>query len=127
MVNKVFLMGNVGNDPEMLTTKSGNKVCRMSVATSEQWTDKQGEKQERTDWHKVISWNRLAELCAQYVSKGSMVHVEGRIENRSWEDDNGQKRYATEVIAQNVRFVKTNKNATGSETGTFDPDEDLPF
>ncbi len=102
-VNKVILVGNLGKPPELRHTQSGNAFCRLSLATKEQWTDQKGQKQEKTEWHNIIVWKKLAENTAKYCGKGSSIYVEGRLETRSWEE-NGQKRYATDVVAETVKF-----------------------
>ena len=105
-VNKVILLGRLGQDPELKYTPSGGAVCNFSLATSESWNDKAtGQKQERTEWHRIIVWGKLGELCNQYLSKGRQAFVEGRIQTRSWEDKDGQKRYATEILANTVQFI----------------------
>lgn len=105
-VNKVILLGRLGQDPELKYTPSGSAVCNFSIATTESWSDKaSGQKQERTEWHRVIVWGKLGELCNQYLSKGRQAFVEGRIQTRSWDDKEGQKRYATEILASTVQFI----------------------
>ncbi len=105
-VNKVILLGRLGQDPELKYTPSGAAVCNFSLATSETWNDKNsGQKQERTEWHRVVVWGKLAELCNQYLSKGRQAFVEGRLQTRSWDDQNGQKRYTTEINATTVQFI----------------------
>ncbi len=104
-LNKVMLIGRLGQDPEFKMTPSGNGVCNFSVATSENWTDKSGEKQERTEWHRIVVWGKLAELCNQYLSKGRQAYIEGKLQTRSWEDKEGQKRYTTEIVANTVQFL----------------------
>jgi single-strand DNA-binding protein len=105
-VNKVILVGRLGQDPELKYTPNGQAVCNLSVATSEVWNDKNGQRQEKTEWHRVIVWGKPAENCAKYLGKGRLVYLEGRNETRSWEDKNsGEKRYATEVIANMVQFL----------------------
>ena len=104
-VNKVILLGRLGQDPEMKFTPSGQGVCNFSIATSKKWTDKAGQKQERTEWHRIVVWGKLAELCNQYLSKGRQAFVEGELQTRSWEDDQGGKRYATEINAMSVQFI----------------------
>jgi single-strand DNA-binding protein len=104
-VNKVILVGNLGADPELRYTPSGQGVCELRIATSDSWTDKQGQRQERTEWHRVVVWGKRAEVCAKYLSKGRQVYVEGRIQTRSWDDKDGNKRYMTEVIANDVQFL----------------------
>lgn len=105
-VNKVILLGRLGQDPELKYTPSGAAVCNFSLATSETWNDKNsGQKQERTEWHRVIVWGKLAELCNQYLAKGRQAFVEGRLQTRSWDDKDGQKRYTTEINATTVQFI----------------------
>ena len=105
-VNKVILLGRLGQDPELKYTPTGAAVCNFSMATSESWTDKNsGQKQERTEWHRIVVWGKLAELCGQYLSKGRQAFVEGRIQTRQWEDQNGNKRYTTEVNASTIQFI----------------------
>lgn len=104
-VNKAILVGNLGKDPELRYTQGGQAVVNFPVATSEQWTDKSGERQERTEWHRIVVWGKVGENCAQYLSKGRSVYIEGRIQTREWEDQSGQKRYTTEINAQTVQFL----------------------
>ncbi|MCX7977803.1 MAG: single-stranded DNA-binding protein [Bdellovibrionaceae bacterium] len=105
-VNKVILVGRLGADPEVKSVGQGNVVTRLNIATSEQWTDKNGQRQERTEWHRVTVWGKLAEICGKHLSKGRQVYVEGRLQTRSWEDQqSGQKRYATEIVATTVQFL----------------------
>lgn len=104
-VNKVILIGNLGADPEKRYTGTGQPVCNLRIATNERWTDKQGQKQERTEWHRVVVYGPQAENCAKYLSKGRPVYIEGSIRSRSWEDQQGQTKYITEVIAQRVQFL----------------------
>lgn len=105
-VNKVILLGRLGQDPELKYTPSGSSVCNFSMATTESWSDKQtGQKQEKTEWHRIVVWGKLAELCNQYLSKGRQAFVEGRIQTRSWDDKDGQKRYSTEILANTVQFI----------------------
>ena len=104
-VNKVILIGRLGQNPEVRYTPSGAGVANFSVATNESWTDKSGQKQERTEWHKVVVWGKLAELCGQYLAKGRQVYLEGRLQTREWKDKEGQTKYTTEVQAQSVQFL----------------------
>tara|TARA_B100001971_G_scaffold91031_1_gene83987 strand:- start:55884 stop:56339 length:456 start_codon:yes stop_codon:yes gene_type:complete len=105
-VNKVIILGRLGQDPELKYTPSGAAVCNFSLATSETWNDKaSGQKQEKTEWHRIVVWGKLAELCNQYLSKGRQAFVEGKIQTRSWEDKDGNKRYTTEISAQTVQFI----------------------
>jgi single-strand DNA-binding protein len=104
-VNKVILIGNLGRDPELRYTQNGQAVANFTLATTENWTDKNGERVERTEWHRIVVWGRTGEMCAQYLSKGRTVYVEGRIQTREWEDKEGQKRKTTEINAQTVQFL----------------------
>ncbi len=104
-VNKVIVLGRLGQNPELKYTPSGVAVCNFSLATSENWTDKNGQKQERTEWHRIVVWGKLAELCNQYLSKGRQAYVEGSLQTRSWDDKNGMKRYTTEINAKVVQFI----------------------
>src|SRR5688500_12829744 len=103
-VNKVILVGNLGADPDMRYTPSGQGVCELRVATSESWNDKNGQRQERTEWHRVVVWGKRAEVCSKYLAKGRQVYVEGRIQTRNYDDKDGDKRDITEVIANDVQF-----------------------
>lgn len=103
-VNKVFVIGNLGRDPEVRFTDGGQAVCNFSVATTDVWNDKSGQKQERTEWHRIVAWGKTAELCGEYLKKGRQVHVEGRLQTREWEKD-GAKRTTTEIIASHVTFL----------------------
>ncbi len=104
-VNKVILVGNLGNDPDMRHTPSGASVCEFRVATNESWTDKSGQKQERTEWHRIVVWGKKAEVCSKYLSKGRQVYLEGRLRTRSWEDKEGNKRFTTEIVANDIQFL----------------------
>lgn len=112
-VNKVIIVGRLGQDPEMKAVGQGATVTRLSVATSENWVDKGGQKQERTEWHRIVVWGKLAEICGKYLAKGRQVYVEGRLQTRSWED-NGQKKYSTEIVASTVQFLGANSEAGAS-------------
>lgn len=116
-VNKVIILGRLGQDPEIKYTPSGAAVCNFSLATSETWNDKNsGQKQERTEWHRIVVWGKLAELCNQYLSKGRQAFVEGKLQTRAWDDKNGQKRYTTEINATTVQFIG------GASTGASNND-----
>lgn len=104
-VNKVILLGRLGQDPELKYTPGGAAVCNFSLATTEAWTDKSGQKQEKTEWHRVVVWGKLAELCNQYLAKGRQAFLEGRLQTRSWDDKDGNKRYTTEILASTVQFI----------------------
>ncbi len=113
-VNKVIIVGRLGQDPEIRYTQGGAGVATINIATSENWLDKSGQKQERTEWHRVVVWGKQAENCAQYLKKGRQVYVEGRLQTRQWQDQAGNKRYTTEVVAQNVQFLGSG-NASRSD------------
>ena len=104
-VNKVILVGNLGRDPEMRYTPSGTAVANFTVATSERFTDKSGDKQERTEWHRIVAWGRLAEICNEYLRKGKQVYLEGRLQTREWEDKDGNKKYTTEIVAREMQML----------------------
>ena len=107
-INKVILIGNLGQDPETKYLPSGSAVTNVTVATSESWKDKQsGEQQEKTEWHRVVFFNRLAEIAGEYLRKGSKVYIEGRLQTRSWEDQSGQRRYTTEIVASEMQMLDT--------------------
>ncbi len=148
-VNKVIIVGRLGSDPELKHTATNQTVTRFSVATSEQWKDKTtGQAQERTEWHRIVVWGKLAEICGQHLAKGRQVFVEGRLQTRSWEDQQGQKKYSTEIVANTVQFLgapgekgassgagqSRSSGAAGNEFNqdfgpepTFDSEEEIPF
>lgn len=109
-VNKVILLGRLGSDPELKYTPAGAPVCNFSLATAESWKDKDGNKQEKTEWHRIVVWGKLAELCNQYLAKGRQAFIEGKLETRSWDDKDGIKRYTTEIRADVVQFIGDNKS-----------------
>lgn len=116
-INKVILVGNLGNDPEIRYMPNGNAVANVSLATSDSWKDKAtGEQQEKTEWHRVVFFNRLAEIVEQYVKKGSKLYVEGRLQTRSWEQD-GVKRYSTEIVASEMQMLDGRGGAMGGDMG----------
>ena len=118
-VNKVIIVGRLGGDPEVRYTPGGQAVAKLSVATSENWKDKEGQKQERTEWHRVVVWGKMAEVCGQHLSKGRQVYVEGRLQTRSWDDKTtGQKKYSTEIVANTVQFLGGAGAGAGQSTGT---------
>lgn len=106
-VNRVILLGRLGQDPELRYTPSGAAVTTLSVATNEVWKDSDGNKQERTEWHRIVLWRKLAEIAGEFLKKGSRVYIEGRLQTRSWEDKEGVKRYMTEVIADTMTMMDT--------------------
>jgi single-strand DNA-binding protein len=116
-VNKVILIGNLGADPELRYTNTGTAVANFRIATNEVWTDKNGEKQERTEWHQIVVWGKQGENCGKYLKKGRPVFVEGRLQTRSWEDQSGNKRYTTEVVAQAVQFLGGRGESSGDDAG----------
>jgi len=136
-INKVILVGRLGNDPEIRYTQQGVAVTNFNVATSENWMDKSGQKQERTEWHRIVVWGKMAETCSQYLAKGRQVYVEGRLQTRQWEDKDGSKRYTTEVVASTVQFLDRGTERTISNAADEQPpvpdappanmDEDIPF
>ncbi len=117
-VNKVILIGRLGTDPEVRYTSNGGAVANFNMATNESWTDKAGQKQERTEWHRVVVWGKLGELCGQYLAKGRQAFVEGRLQTRDWTDKEGVKRYTTEIVAQNIQFLGA-PGERGASTGDF--------
>ncbi len=119
-VNKVILVGNCGQDPEMKHMPSGSAVTNISLATSETWKDKQsGQQQERTEWHRVVFFNRLAEIVGEYVKKGSKVYVEGRLQTRKWQDQSGQDRYTTEIVANEMQMLDSRGGGDGGQGGGY--------
>ena len=111
-VNKVILIGNLGRDPELRYTQSGQAVANFTLATTETWNKKEGGgREERTEWHRIVAWGRTAELCAQYLSKGRTVYIEGRLQTREWENREGQKQKTTEIVALTVQFLGSPRGA----------------
>ena len=119
-VNKVILIGNLGADPELRYTPGGQAVCEMRLATNESWTDKSGQQQERTEWHRVVVWGKPAEICTQYLTKGQKLYVEGRLQTRTWDDKEGNKRYSTEIIGTDFMFLGGG-GERGAGAGNFEP------
>lgn len=140
-VNKVILIGNLGRDPEIRYTTGGSAVANFTVATTEAYTNKGGEKQEVTEWHKVVAWGRLAEICGEYLTKGKMIYIEGTLRTRSWEDKEGKTRWTTEIIARNMQMLspaggKAEQPASRDDRvpddfdmdeESFGSDDDIPF
>ncbi|WP_018872220.1 single-stranded DNA-binding protein [Thioalkalivibrio sp. ALJ16] len=121
-VNKVILLGNLGADPEKRETPNGVTVTNLRLATSEQWTDKNsGEKRENTEWHRVVMFGRLADIAAQYLSKGSQVYIEGKIQTRKWQDQSGNDRYSTEIVANDMQLIG-GRGGSGGGGGGYDQD-----
>lgn len=125
-INKVILIGNLGADPDVRTTNSGQVVCDLRIATSRKWQDKAGEWKEDTQWHRVVVWGKQAEHCERYLAKGRQVYVEGRLQTRKWEDKSGAERYTTEVVAQNVQFLGKREGGQQSSAPDFG-DDSIPF
>jgi single-strand DNA-binding protein len=139
-VNKVILIGNLGKDPEVRYAQSGKAVTTFTLATNESWNNKDGQREERTEWHRVVVFGKLAEICGQYLQKGKQVYIEGRLQTRSWEDREGNKRYTTEVVASNMVMLSKagsgpsdsmappiDSNAYESSGPSGTPDDDIPF
>ncbi len=118
MVNKAIILGNLGGDPEVRYAASGAAVANFTVATSERWKDQQGQPQESTEWHRIVAFGRLGEICGEYLAKGSKVYIEGRIQTRQWEDKDGNKRYTTEIVAHTVKFIEAKKSQVSSTDDT---------
>jgi len=133
MINKAILIGNLGADPEVRYTQSGTAVANFNLATTETWT-KEGTKEEKTEWHRIVAFGRLGEICGEYLSKGSKAYIEGRIQTRQWDDKDGNKRYTTEIVAREMKIL-TPKGATASgDFGSEEPPipepamgDDVPF
>jgi len=130
-LNKVMLIGNLGSDPELKTTTSGKSVCNFSLATTEKWTGADGQKQEETTWFNIVLWGKIGEVCANFLSKGSKVFVEGKFKHRDYEDKDGIKRRAFDVVGREVTFLSPKKDgggdqATEPEPG-FDSSDEIPF
>ncbi len=140
-VNKVMLIGNLGRDPEIRYTTSGQAVANFTLATTEKYTNKAGDKQEDTEWHRIVAWGRLAEICGEYLTKGRMVYIEGSIRTRSWEDKEGNTKWTTEIIARNMQMLGSSGGRPESsstadekipadfdiEEDSFGSDDDIPF
>lgn len=114
-LNKAQIIGNLGADPEVRSTNSGTRVATLSVATSRQWTDRQGEKQEKTEWHRVVCWDRLAEICERFLKRGDRVYIEGSIEYRQWEGQDGQTKYTTEIRAREMIMLGGSGDGGGGQ------------
>jgi len=142
MINKAIIVGNLGRDPEIRYTQSGTAVANFSVATTEKWKDKNsGEWQERTEWHRIVAWGRLGEICGEYLSKGRQVYVEGKIQTREWTDNDGNKRYTTEIVANEMKMLGPRDSGGGYNKPSGPPgvpeydgpplsddqDDDIPF
>jgi single-strand DNA-binding protein len=123
-VNKVILIGNLGANPELRYTQGQQAVANLRLATTEKWTDKSGQKQEATEWHRVVVWGKQAEICGQYLTKGRQVYIEGSIRTRQWQDQQGQKRFTTEIVARNVQMLGgRGERPTDDAEATVPPDD----
>jgi len=147
-VNKVILVGNLGKDPELRYTASGTAVCNFSLATTESYKDRDGNKQEKTEWHNIVVWRQLAEICGKYLTKGKQIYIEGKLQTRKWEDRDGNSRYTTEIVADQMQMLGRagDDNNAGPrreprqepsmdqsapqnnyDNVQFNPDDDIPF
>lgn len=133
-VSKVILMGNLGKDPIIRDTTTGGKAASFSIATQEEWKDKQtGQKVQKSEWHNIVVFNKLAEICGQYLKKGSRVFIEGSIKTRKWQDKNGEDKYTTEIVANEINILDTKSNSHGNvatrndNAPNFDDDSEIPF
>lgn len=120
-VNRVILIGNLGADPELKSTAAGTPVCDFRLATNRRWNDKVGELREEVEWHRVVAWDRLATVCGRYLTKGSQVYVEGRLQTRKWTDNAGSTRYTTEVVASQIIFLSGSRQVMGAAAETEMP------
>ena len=137
MVNKVFLIGRLGADPEVRYTPEGTMVTSFRLATDEQWKDKSGQKVQRTEWHRIVTFGKLAEICGNYLSKGKLIFVDGRIRTQSWEDKEGNKRYTTEIVAANMQMLdskgqnkadeSSSDSISSNPASSSTPMDDVPF
>jgi single-strand DNA-binding protein len=132
MLNMAQIIGHLGRDPEVRHTPDGTAVANLAVATNETWKDKAGEKQERTEWHRVVLFGKVAEVAAEYLRKGSLVYLQGRLQTRKWQGEDGQDRYTTEIVAERMKMLG-GKSERDGQTGTASPapaqpfDDDIPF
>ncbi len=116
MINKAILVGNLGADPEIRYTQSGTQVASFTVATTERWKGQDGQMQESTEWHRIVAWARLAEICGEYLNKGSRVYIEGKIQTRKWQDQNGNDRYTTEIVAREMKMLSPRGGSGGGDS-----------
>lgn len=138
MFNQVTLLGNLGKDPELKYTPSGTAVCNFSLATTENYKDRDGNRQDKTEWHNITAWSQLAEICGKYLQKGSKVFIQGKIQTRSYDDRDGNKRYVTEIVARDMKMLdskpKSDQQAQQqqgqggmTQYPTHDPNDEIPF
>ncbi len=128
-LNKVLLIGHLGADPESRFTTSGSAVANLNLATNESWRSSEGDTKEKTEWHRIVLFGKMAETAAEYMKKGQLVFIEGRLQTRSWEDKDKVKRYTTEILCDNFTMLgrKSEDSGTGSAQKDIDPEDDLPF
>jgi single-strand DNA-binding protein len=132
-VNKVIVLGNLGKDPELRHLPNGDAVCNFSLATTESWKDKDGNKQDKTEWHNIVIFRKLAEIAGEYLKKGRPVYIEGRLQTRKWQDKEGKDRYTTEIVADQMQMLGSRDEAkevakpTQTPTGFDDMESDIPF
>lgn len=125
MINKAILIGNLGSDPEVRYTQSGAAVANFTIATTEKWKGQDGQMQEQTEWHRIVAFARLGEICGEYLSKGSKVYIEGRIQTRKWEDKDGNSRYTTEIVAREMKMLDS-KGASSGATNYSNQEPPVP-
>ncbi len=116
-LNKVILIGNLGRDPELRYTANGQPVANFSIATTESWNSKAGERESRTEWHRIVAWGKLAEICGEYLAKGKQVYIEGKLQTREWEDREGNKRQTTEIVARELQMLGRRGDTDGGQGG----------
>lgn len=126
MINKAIIIGNLGSDPEVRYTQDGTAVASFTVATTEKWKGKDGQQQEHTEWHKVTAWRRLAEICGEYLEKGTRVYIEGKLQTRKWQDKDGNDRYTTEIVASEMKMLSGWKGKQGGGYGNNGPSHEPP-
>lgn len=124
-VNRATIIGNLGNDPEIRYSSGGDAIANLSIATTDNWKDKNGDKQEKTEWHRVTMFGKLAEICGEYLKKGSQVYIEGKLQTRKWTDKSNIERYTTEIVADRMQMLGGNRKADDSKSD--DIDDDIPF
>ncbi|MEE4167122.1 MAG: single-stranded DNA-binding protein [Desulfocapsaceae bacterium] len=118
MINKAIIVGNLGADPEIRYTQNGAPVATFNVATSERWRDQEGNQQESTEWHRIVAWRKLAEICGEYLHKGSRVYIEGKIQTRKWQDQSGNDRYTTEIVAREMKMLDRRESGSAASSGS---------
>ena len=126
-LNKCMIIGNLGHDPEMKYLPNGNAVCNFSIATKEEWKDQAGTPHNKTEWHKIVVFGKLAEICGQWLKKGNQTYIEGKIQTRNWDDRDGNKKYTTEIVANVMTMLGGNIEGSKSANDSESQDDDLPF